>query len=120
MQLTINLTSGNKGRHNFPSPLDEFSSLSYHESNLALSARETMLLINHWLINSLFQSRYSLSASLFNKFVIKDLKVTSPHYFFDVKKQRPNMNLEKCYQCSVIFKFLWTSGISLVIEIFAP
>ena len=30
------------------------------------------------------------------------------------------MNLEKCYQCSATLKFLWTSGISLVIEIFAP
>ena len=29
--------------------------------------------------------------------------------FFDIKKQRPKTNLEKCYQCSVTMKFLWTS-----------
>ena len=29
--------------------------------------------------------------------------------FFDVKKQKPKTNLEKCYQCSVTLKILCTS-----------
>ena len=59
------------------------------------------LLVNHQLI----QSRYSLKASLLNKSVTKDLKVLPQlpvlSSFFDAKKQRPTMNHEKCYQCSV-------------------
>ena len=79
----------------------KFSSLSYHKSNLSLIARETMqLMVN---IN-LFQSRYSLKASLLSKSVTKDLNVL-PYFtvlssFFD-EKQKPAMNREKCYQCSV-------------------
>ena len=63
-----------KGRHNFPSPLDKvkFSSLSYHESNLSLIARETMrLLVNHQLIPIPTQPK---SISL-EQFVTKDLNV---------------------------------------------
>ena len=47
MQLKINLTSGAKVRHNFPSPFErgKFSSLSYRESNLSLISRETMRLL---------------------------------------------------------------------------
>ena len=57
------------------------------------------------LVNiNLFQSRYSLKASLLSKSVTKDLNVL-PYFtvlssFFD-EKQKPTMNFEKCYQCSV-------------------
>ena len=59
---------------------------------MLLIVQETMrLLLNH--------QRYSQKASHLNKSVIKDLKVLSP--FYDVKKQRPKMILEKCDQRSV-------------------
>ena len=53
MQLTINLTSGNKGASLFSESFGrgKFSSLSYNELNLSSIARETMrFLVNHQLI----------------------------------------------------------------------
>ena len=51
------------------------------------------------------QSRYSLTVSLDQTCYkrCQGIALTSLHclLFFDVKKQRPTTNLEKCYQCSV-------------------
>ena len=59
------------------------------------------LLVNHQLIPIAIQPK----SILLNKSVIKDLKIlpnfTALSSFFDVKRQRPKSNLEKCYQCSV-------------------
>ena len=57
------------------------------------------LLINHQLILILIQSkRISYLLLKISKYR-RNFTVLSS--FFDVKKQRPKTNLEKCYQCSV-------------------
>ena len=89
-----------KGRHNFPSSL---SSLSYHKWNLSLIARETMRLLVHHQLNSNPDtvSKHLSWTNLLRKISTYCRNFTVFSSFFDVKKQRPTMNFEKCYQCSV-------------------
>ena len=63
-----------KERHDFPNPLDE--------ENLAPSVTRSQIYrqlherpCDYWLIINLFQSEYSLKASLLSKSVTKDLNV---------------------------------------------
>ena len=113
VQLTINLTSGNYGASSFSQSFGwgRFSSLSYHESNLSLIARETMrLLVNHQLIpiaiqpNSvcLEQIRYKRS---------QGIAVTSLHcLLFSTSKNKAQKWISKeGYNVVLALKFLWAS-----------
>ena len=60
------------------------------------------LLVNYQLIPIAMQpKRISLEQICYKR--SQCIAVTSLHclFFFDVNKQRPKTNLEKCYQCSV-------------------
>ena len=108
MQLTINLPSGNERASQFAESVgrEKLSSWSYHESNLSLIARKTMRLpVNHQLIPIPIQSKIIYLKQIYNYNIYKISKycrnftVLSP--LFDVKKQRPKTNFQRCYQCSV-------------------
>ena len=79
------------------------SSLSYCESNLLLIARGTIqLLVNHQLIPISIQSK----SILLEQILLEQISMYCPNFtvlssFFDVKKQRPTMNLEKSSQFCV-------------------
>ena len=79
------------------------NSLSYCESNLLLIARGTIqLLVNHQLIPISIQAK----SILLEKILLEQISMYCPNFtvlssFFDVKNQRPTMNLEKSSQCSV-------------------
>ena len=79
------------------------NSLSYCESNLLLIARGIIqLLVNHQLIPISIRSK----SILLEQILLEQISTYYPNFtvlssFFDVKKQRPTMNLEKSSQCSV-------------------
>ena len=82
----------------------------FEEWCLSLIARENMrLLINHQLILMAIHSKsISLEQICYKR--SQGIVLTSLHcILFSTPKHRPKTNLEKCYQCSVTLKFVWTS-----------
>ena len=59
------------------------------------------LLVNHQLIPIPIQSKSISLEQMLLKISVSCRNFIVLSSFFDVKKQRPTMNLEKCYQCSV-------------------
>ena len=59
------------------------------------------LLVNHQLIPIPIQSKSISLEQMLLKISMYCRNSILLSSFFDVKKQRPTMNLEKCYQCSV-------------------
>ena len=87
---------------------------SYHSLNLSLIAKKKKkknmpLLVNHLFIPIVMLSKsISLEQICYKK--SQGIVVNPLHcLLFSTSKKRPKTNLEKCYQCSVTLKFLWTS-----------
>ena len=106
MNVTINLTSGNKGALSFPSLLDE--------ENLALLVTTNQIFrqlhkkpCDYWLIINLSHSRKGLkvfplrlfsSTKLLRKISNYSCNFTVLSSFSDIKKQVPNTDLQTCCQ----------------------
>ena len=86
-----------KGRHNFPSPLDEENlALSYHESNLLLIAQSTMRLqVDHQLIPIAMQAKNISLEQIFYK-RSQGIAVTSLHcLLFSTSKNKDLKRISK-------------------------
>ena len=113
VHLTTNLTSGNQGASEFSESFGggKFNSI-YHESNLSLSARETMrLLVNHQLITIAIQPKsISLEQICYKR--SHGIDVTSVHcLLFSTSKNKGLKRFSKSATNVVLaLKFLWTTN----------